>query len=74
MLGLRDPNDRVVVAVTPVAPAPGALRKADLLRNAIEEEAGLGSVGRTFLIHAAPEIDPEGRALVEWIVANRHLS
>ena len=66
-------TDRLVVAVTPIAPAPKALRRADLLRLRVEKEHGAGSVRAAYLVHEAPDVDPDGQALVEWIVADRPL-
>ncbi len=39
----------------------------------LNTDSGVGSIKMTFLVHAAPDFDPEGHALVDWIVANRRL-
>ena len=65
-------HDKLVVLVTPVAPSPSDLRQVDVLRQrGIAEDKGI--VARAFLVHEAPDTDPDAHALVDWIVAGRPL-
>ena len=73
LLANRGPGDRLIVSVTPVAPTPQALRTVDLLRQDVERDGRPGAVRMTYLVHAAPELDPDGAALVQWVVGSRPL-
>jgi TIR domain len=65
--------DLLVVAVTPVAPAPKSLHLADVLRRRAEIGRGNGAVRVAYLVHEAPDTGADDRALTEWIVADRPL-
>ena len=73
LLASRGSGDRLIVSVTPVAPAPQALRTVDLLRQDVERDGRSGPLRMTYLVHAAPDLDPDGAALIQWILTNRPL-
>lgn len=74
VLGSKN-GDNVVLAATPVAPAPNALRRLDLNRRRAEDDGlGPGSVRIACLVHEAPDVNDAERALVDWIIEGRPLS
>jgi hypothetical protein len=67
-------EERLVVLVTPSVPRPHDLRLADQLRQRVAATYGESQVPAAYVVHDVEDHDPEGRDLIEWIVAGRPLA